>query len=611
MRFTAFFHRTVAALALAGGIVSGPAIAAFGNQEFLDPKVAFQPSAQAVDASTVEVSFKIAKGYYLYKEKFKFAAEGTALGAAVLPPGKLKKDENFGDVEVYFSSAVIRVPLAAGAAMPPSLSVTSMGCADGGICYPPQTALVEVKAAAASPPAGNSKAASGTSGDESAQIARLFKDASFAWILVSFFGFGLLLALTPCVLPMLPILSGIIVGHGHKVSRGRALVLSLAYVLGMAVTYAAAGVAAGLSGTLVSAAFQNAWVLSSFALVFVVLSFSMFGFYELQLPTFLQSKLSEEANHQKAGNLYGVATMGAISALIVGPCVAAPLAGALLYIGQTGDAVLGGAALFVLALGMGVPLIAAGVSAGHLMPRVGPWMEAVKRAFGVILLGTAVWFVSPVIPVWAQMLAWAVLLIVPAVYMHALDSLPAHANGWHRLWKGVGILMLLYGGALIVGVLAGSRDPLQPLQFLAARSAGGKAVGAETAHTAYVKVANVAELEAKVKAAGKPVMLDFYADWCISCKEMERFTMSDPEVRRRLDRFLLLQADVTQNSPDDQSLLKRFKLYGPPGIIFFDARGQELATPRVVGFQDVPTFSRNLDAALDPNRNSLIDGKRI
>jgi thiol:disulfide interchange protein DsbD len=615
MSFTAFFNRTFAALALAGGIaaLSGPAFAAFGNQEFLDPKVAFQPSAQAIDSTTIEVSFKIAKGYYLYKEKFKFAADGATLGTPILPAGKLKKDENFGDVEVYFSSAVIRVPLAAGAAMPQSLNVTSMGCADGGICYPPQTALVEVKAATAVPgtagPAGSAAAGAATTGDESARIAGLFKDASFAWILASFFGFGLLLALTPCVLPMLPILSGIIVGHGHKVSRGRAFVLSLAYVLGMAVTYAAAGVAAGLSGTLVSAAFQNAWVLSSFALVFVILSFSMFGFYELQLPTFLQSKLSEEANHQKAGNLYGVATMGAISALIVGPCVAAPLAGALLYIGQTGDAVLGGTALFVLALGMGVPLIAAGVSAGHLMPRVGPWMEAVKRAFGVILLGTAVWFVSPVIPVWAQMLAWAVLLIVPAVYMHALDSLPAHANGWHRLWKGVGILMLLYGGALIVGVLAGSRDPLQPLQFLAARSASGKAVAAEATHTAYVKVATVAELEAKVKAAGKPVMLDFYADWCISCKEMERFTMSDPEVRRRLERFLLVQADVTQNTPDDQALLKRFKLYGPPGIIFFDARGQELATPRVVGFQDVPTFSRNLDAALDLQRNSPTDGR--
>ena len=598
-------QRWMVVLAMAFGLLPSLAWAAFGSQEFLDPKVAFQPTARALDGQTIEVSFKIAKGYYLYRDKFKFSTDGASFGPAQYPPGKIKKDENFGDVEVYFSSVAIRLPLAPGATLPPRMDVTSMGCADGGICYPPQTQSIEVAPASAGASSGSLASAAG---DESARIAALFKDTGLFLILLSFFGFGLLLSLTPCVLPMIPILSGIIVGHGHKVSRGRALALSLAYVLGMAFTYAAAGIAAGMTGTLLSNALQNAWVLSGFALVFVTLSFSMFGFYELQVPSFLQSKLSDEANHQKAGNLYGVATMGAISALIVGPCVAAPLAGALLYIGQTGDAVLGGAALFTLALGMGAPLIAVGASAGHFMPKIGPWMESVKKAFGVILLATAVWFVSPVIPVWAAMLAWAALLIIPAVFMHALDSLPQHANGWHRWWKGVGILMLLYGAALLIGVLSGGRDPLQPLQFLSARAAG-KEQPLVASHTPYVRVTSVADLDVKLKAAGKPVMLDFYADWCVSCKEMERFTMTDPTVKAKLAQFVLLQADVTRNSEEDSALLKRFKLFGPPGILFFDVTGRELASPRVVGFQDAATFANNLDLALSQTHGG--QGKKL
>jgi len=598
--------------------------------EFLHPSVAFQPAATRLDAQTIEVRFTIAKGYYLYKDRFKFAAEGVNFAPPQLPPGKLKKDENFGDVEVYFKEVVIRLaPAQSGIGFEnlQAIEATSMGCADGGICYPPQTQRVEL--AAAAPATDPAKPSPVASGNEQDRIAALFKDASLIWILLSFFGFGLLLSLTPCVLPMLPILSGIIVGHGHHVSRGRAFGLSLAYVLGMALTYAAVGIAAGFTGTLFSNALQNVWVLSVFGLMFVALALSMFGFYELQMPAFLQSKLSDEANHQKPGNYYGVATMGAISAMIVGPCVAAPLAGALLYIGQSGDAVLGGAALFVMALGMGAPLLAVGLSAGHFMPKAGPWMEPVKQSFGVIMLATAVWFVSPVVPSWAPMLAWAALLIVPAIFLHALDPLPAHANGWHRFWKGVGVLMLLYGGALLVGTLSGGRDPLQPLQILSANAAakaaqssaavavaksgaasttGAAATGpavnpvvgsANAEHgTPYLRVTSLADLDARVRAAGKPVLLDFYADWCVSCKEMERFTMSEPAIRARLDRFALLQVDVTNHTADDAALLKRFKLYGPPGIIFFDASGRELADPRVVGFQKADEFGRQLDRAL-------------
>lgn len=555
-------------------------------QEFLDPLVAFKPEARVLDDKTVEVRYSIAKGYYLYRDKFRFAAEGATLGTPVFPAGKQKHDDNFGDVEVYYKSVAIRLPLSANQSGPITLQVTAQGCADAGVCYPPQ----EQKLSVTLPAPGSAPAAGpDAAGDESGYIAGLLQNAGF-WLAVStFFGFGLLLALTPCVFPMIPILSGIIVGQGHHVSRSKSFLLSLAYVLGMAVTYAALGVAAGLTGTLLSAALQNPWVLGAFAAVFVVLSFSMFGFYELQLPSFLQSKLSEEASHLHGGHLAAVFAMGALSAVIVGPCVAAPLAGALLYIGQSGDAVLGGAALFAMALGMGVPLLLVGLSATTLLPRSGPWMEAVKKAFGVILLGTALWLVSPVLPAALVMAGWALLLIVPAVFMHALDPLPATAKGWQRFWKGIGIVMLLAGAALVVGLAAGSRDPLQPLKgVVAANAAAGG--GAEAPALPFVRVKSVADLEARVKAAGKPVMLDFYADWCVSCKEMERFTFADPKVRAKLAGFTLLQADVTANSEDDKALLQRFKLFGPPGIIFFDAAGQEIAGLRVVGFQEATPF---------------------
>jgi len=320
-----------------------------------------------------------------------------------------------------------------------------------------------------------------------------------------------------------------------------------------------------------------------------VLSFSMFGFYELQLPTALQSKLSEESGHLQGGRGIGVFVMGALSALIVGPCVAAPLAGALLYIGQTGDALLGGTALFVMALGMGVPLLIVGLSAGTLLPRAGAWMEAVKKGFGVLLLATAVWLISPVIPAVAQMLAWAALLIIPAIFLHALDPLPANAKGWLRFWKGIGIVMLLTGAALLIGALAGNRDPLQPLAGLRSQ-----AQAAEVKKLPFEPVLSLADLEAKVLAAGQPVMLDFYADWCVSCKEMERFTFADPAVQAKLAGFKLLKADVTANSAEDKALLAKFGLFGPPGILFFDQTGREVKAVRVVGFQEAAVFLKVL-----------------
>jgi thiol:disulfide interchange protein DsbD len=424
-------------------------------------------------------------------------------------------------------------------------------------------------------------------------IARLF-EGHFALVLGGFFVFGLLLAFTPCVLPMIPILSGIIAGEGRSIDKPRAFALSAAYVLGMALAYAAAGIAAAFSGTLLAAALQNAWVLTAFALVFVLLALSMFGFYDLQLPGFLQDRLHSAHRGLRGGRIASVAAMGLFSAVIVSPCVAAPLAGALLYISQTRDVLLGGTALFAMALGMGVPLIAVGVSEGALLPRAGPWMSGVRKFFGVLLLAVAIWVISPVLPTSVVMLAWGALFIGSAMFLRAIDPLPASAPGWWRLWKALGIAALVIGVALLVGALSGSRDPLRPLAGLV----GGSAPVA--APVSWQRVASLQDLQEKLKAPGKPVMLDFYADWCVSCKEMEAFTFSDPKVRAQLDTMLLLQADVTANNEADRALLKRFSLFGPPGIVFFDAQGREIRGLRVIGYQNAERFLKTLSLATAP-----------
>ena len=566
------------------------AVSLAGAADLLHPVQAFKPTARALDGQTVEVRFAIADGYYLYHDKFRFATdtEGVKLGVPSLPRGKEKMDETFGNVEVFYREVLIRLPVERNSSgvLPLILQITSQGCADVGVCYPPQKQQVAVQL----PDPGSTPP---LESDESGRIARLLSNAALWWVAASFFGFGVLLSLTPCTFPMLPILSGIIVGAGRNsvpVSHARGFCLALAYVLGMAVTYAGAGVAAALSGTMISSALQNAWVLGGFALVFVILALSMFGLFPLQLPSFLQSRISEEASHLKGGSIPGVVLMGALSSLIVGPCVAAPLAGALLYIAGTGDVLLGGMALFFMGFGMGLPLLAIGLSAGTLLPKAGPWMGAVNQVFGVLLLASAVWIVSPLLPTALQMLAWALLLIIPAVFLRAIDPLPPHAHGWQRFGKALGVIMLLLGAAMLVGALSGARDPLQPL------SGFGQAGNVAFRHLPFERVRSLGELEARIASAGKPVMLDFYADWCVSCKEMERFTFSDARVQDKLSGWLLLQADVTANSAEDKELLTRFRLFGPPGIIFFDPVGQELAGVRVVGFQKADEFLATLAA---------------
>ena len=593
---------------------------------FLPPDQAFVLTVSVLNNHTLQADFKITSGYYLYRDKVGFditpesaKAAGVRITKVTLPRGKMKYDANFGDMEVFLQpfQAEITLERTGNAAQTIMLQATYMGCSDKGLCYPPidkqfsialpaadtQSAVTAQSSGApatkateqenlAASPAQQNQAVSPPASGEQSQIAKLFKQGNF-WLIVSFFfGAGLLLAFTPCVLPMIPILSGIIVGHGPNLTKMHGFILSLAYVLGMALTYAAVGVAAGLSGTLLTNALQTPWVLGSFAGIFVLLSLSMFGFYELRLPAALQSRLTNTSNRLHGGHLSGVFVMGALSAVIVGPCVAAPLAGALLYIGQTNDAVLGATALFALAMGKGVPLLVIGASAGTLLPKAGAWMESVQRFFGVLLLAVAIWLITPLIPLGVQMLLWAALLVLSSIHLHALDALPHNASGWHKLWKGIGILTLLLGIAYLIGALSGARDILRPL--------GGFGSAQTGAHTSlqFVRVKNVAELDARIaQVRGKTVMLDFYADWCVSCKEMERYAFADAKVQAKLKNTLLLQADVTANDDEDKALLKRFGLYGPPAILFFDGQGREQSEYRVTGYQDAAQFLQTLQNA--------------
>lgn len=576
-----------------------------GAQEFLDPDQAFTFSAIAQDADTLVARWEIADGYYLYRNKFAFelkGADGVSLGSAQLPAGKVKEDEYFGRQEVYYREVEARLPVQRGASVPAGLTLqaTYQGCAEAGICYPPiiKTVNVALPAAAAQatlqpvPPAPLS---------EQDQIASRLASSGTLLTILTFFGFGLLLSLTPCVFPMIPILSSIVIGQGEGLTARKGFTLSLVYVLAMSLTYTVAGVMAGLFGGNLQATFQNPWILGSFAGVFALLSLSMFGFYELQMPSRLQSRLAEISNRQQGGTLAGVGIMGFLSALIVGPCVAPPLAGALIYIGQTGNAVLGGIALFALSMGMGAPLLAIGTSAGKLLPRVGPWMNTIKAVFGVLMLAVAIWMLERILPGPVTLLLWAVLLIVSAIYMGALEQLGPDATGWRKLWKGVGLVMLIYGALLTVGAAGGGKDMFQPLRgagLMAASAGGGTAAPAETL---FKRIKGMPELERELAAAastGRPVMFDLYADWCVSCKELEKYTFADPGVQQALARAVLLQSDVTAWDKTDQELAKAHGLIGPPAILFFGPDGKERRNYRIVGFMNAEQFRAHAERAL-------------
>ena len=647
-----------------------PFMPARAADDFLDPDQAFVLTVRVLDAKRLELGYKVAPGYYLYRERFKFSSPDAKLGEPQIPPGKKHYDTALEqNVETYHDGVIVVLPIAsAGKAF--TLNAVHQGCADKGLCYPPQprTVAVTLKAfgadadsarivadADAAPPAGvtapitaptpggmsvapkpqpdplrsamlgdapasapqveraattgplttlaparTAAAAPPAAPDDDSQLASALRGGRLALIVPLFFVAGLLLSLTPCVLPMVPILSSIIVGQGESVTRWRGFTLALAYALGMALLYTALGVAAGLLGEGLAAWLQKPWVLASFAALLVLLSLSMFGLYELQLPSALRDGLSSRGDRMRGGQYLGVFAMGGISALVVSPCVAAPLAAALLHISQTGDAVLGGLALFVLAMGMSVPLLLVGASAGALLPRAGAWMEQVKHVFGLLLIAVAIYTVQPVLPALLAMACWGVLLIVGGASLGAFEPVAAggHANV-ARVVKGLGLVLALLGVLQFVGIASGGRDPAQPLARLAQARAGSDEGGRASADAGphFDRVASVADLDQRLRTAGRPVMLDFYADWCVSCKEMEAQTFVDPAVRAKLDKAVLLRADVTANSEDDRALLKRFHLFGPPGIILFDAQGRELESARVVGFQDAPRFAGSLSAA--------------
>jgi thioredoxin:protein disulfide reductase len=631
----------LALFSLALLLLGTPAVRA--ADDFLEPEKAFVLSATADDERSVELRFDIHPGYYMYREHFRFEAAGGTLGEPVLPAGKVKYDETFQkDVETYRGALSIRLPVSA-ASGPIRISVTSQGCADAGLCYPPMTSVVEASlrgfggdgqvrvrtgedalaSPGHSPPgavdataaAAQSSSAGGAEPDassarpdaipsgasiglqglatDSGAINRVLQGGSWWTVIGAFALMGLLLSFTPCVLPMLPILSSIIAGGG-PVSRRRGLMLAAVYALGMSLVYTALGIAAGLAGEGLAGGLQQPWVLALFALLLAGFSLAMFDVFELRLPVALATRLDGASRSLPGGRMIGVFLMGGLSAAIVSPCVTAPLAGALVFLGQTGDVKLAGSALFAMAWGMSVPLLLLGASAGTWLPRSGAWMHAVKRFFGLLLLAVALWIVQPVVPPALALALWGALLLVAGFMLRPFDPNPH--SGAPRVWlqRAAGVASLAFGVMQLAAAASGGGDPLQPLRHFVLASANTPTASAVLS---FQSVNSVQDLDRALVGASGPVMLDFYADWCVSCKEMERFTFSDKAVQQRLSSALLLKADVTANTPAQRELLKRFRLFGPPATIFFDRSGLELDGVRVIGFQSARDFAKTLTAA--------------
>ncbi|WP_179403044.1 protein-disulfide reductase DsbD [Burkholderia guangdongensis] len=604
-------------IALSGGV--RPARAA---DDFLDPAVAFKFSSSE-SPGQVDVHFKIADGYYLYRERFAFAVKSgqATLGEPQMPGGHVKFDQTFGkNVETYRGDLTIHVPVKQ-AAGPFELAVTSQGCADEGICYPPAQHVVKVDGDAlnAAAPSGATGATAAIAGGAdvaggswldrvtSADYAQsLLEGRGFFTVVALYFVAGMVLSLLPCSYPMIPIVSAIIIGQGTRATHARGFALSLTYVIGMALVYTALGIAAALVGQSLGAWLQNPWVLGAFGVLLAAFAASLISGVDIALPQRWQSGAAHASAGRQGGHFAAVAAMGALSALVVGACMTAPLFAVLAFIAHTGNALLGGAALFAMGLGLGVPLLIVGVGAGALLPRAGAWMDGVKVFFGIVLLAAALWIVWPALGGAFRMMLAALWLLAAAAALglftpHA--GAPSHGEAaraliWRRLGRGLGAALAIWAAALLVGLAAGSTDPVKPLAVLAGRTTAGAASAAQEG-PAFASVGSNAQLDTLLKTSAQPVMLDFYADWCVSCKEMEHLTFSDPRVEARLAQLHLVRADVTANNADDQALLKRFNLFGPPGIIFFDHDGKEIA--RVVGYQAAETFLRSLDHAAVPS----------
>jgi thiol:disulfide interchange protein DsbD len=594
-RIHALFLLLAFALAGAAGAqgLLGPAS---NEDQFLPVDRAFVFTAIADGGERVLLDWQIAPGYYLYRHRLsvKTVTPGFTLGEIALPDGKKKTDEFFGDVEVYYDILTAKLPVMRSQSLSSfELQVTYQGCADAGLCYPPVTKTIAIEM----PPPGTRPASeSAPMVSKQDSLASLLVTGSPLAILAAFWVAGLLLSYTPCVLPMVPILSGIIAGQGAAATPARSFLLSLTYVLGMAFTYAVAGAAFAAAGQQAQAFFQQPWIIIAFAVLFVVLALAMFGLYDLKIPAALESRLAAISGRQKAGSLLGTGVMGALSALVVTACVAPALVGALAFIGQTGDVLRGAFALFSLALGMGTPLLLVGVAGGRFLPHAGPWMNTVKALFGVLFLAVAVWMLERVLPGSLTLALWARLVIVGGYYFGGFGRARAGGDAWRLVARGFGLAAIVWGVIMMVGAAAGGHDPLQPLRGASIPGIAGEAP-ASTEALPFRRIASTEDLDrelAAAKVAGQPAMLDFYADWCVSCKEMEKYTFSVPEVRKDLAGFVLLKADVTANSEADQALFRRFGVYGPPTTAFFNAEGRECRPFRLVGFVEAEEFRSHL-----------------
>ncbi|MEM1263173.1 MAG: protein-disulfide reductase DsbD [Pseudomonadota bacterium] len=611
-----------------GNVGGGSAVLASGG-EFLPIDQAFDPIVDVIDANTIEVGWQIAPGYYLYRDSFAVTTESAVVNtpdALAMPAAKSKVDEYFGDTAVYYDGVRYEAPLTYTDETTNQfqLALKYQGCAEDGICYPPSTRLVDIDlsrlgatvlpagaefaaASSAATPAVASTSAviTGTTSavavdGESAQdrFARIIREGNIWVVLGTFFVAGLLLSLTPCVLPMIPILTSIIAGDKATLTPSRGFSLALTYVMGMALTYTIAGGVAAAAGQQAQAVFQQPWILALFSGLFVLLAISMFGAFELQMPSSIQTRLAAISGRQESGTFAGAFIMGVLSSLIVTACVAPPLVAALAIIGQSDDVIRGASALFVMSIGMGTPLLIVGATAGKIMPKTGNWMVAVKVGFGFVMLALAVYIVDHLLPGPLTLALYGTIAVVASIYLGGLDTLTAESGAGQRAAKAFGIVGLVYGAALVLGALAGNEDPLKPISFAGAGSSGGVAVSDQQLD--FVTVRNVTELDAQLAVAeqrGQPVMLDFYADWCVECKVMEKYTFSDSAVRDVLGPALLLKADVTANSADDRALLGRFDFFGPPGIVFFNGQGIEHRRYRVVGEMGPEEFSRHVAAA--------------
>lgn len=571
----------------------------FGTSDsgLLPADEAFVLDGRVDGANQITLSWRIEPGYYLYSEKFAFnTGSEIQLGAARIPAGEPHYDEYFGDVEVFYNYVEAELPFSRASpdAIEVVIDATLQGCKVDSVCYPviAQSIVLDL------PASGTFAAAVDDTVlfvSEQDRLAMLVLNSSWWLVLGTFYGLGLLLAFTPCVLPMVPILSGIIAGQGDNVTAGRGFALSLAYVMGMAVTYTIGGALAASAGSQLQAAFQEPWLIALFAALFVGMALSMFGMFELQMPAAVQTRLANLSNNQRTGTFVGTAIIGALSALIVTACVAPPLVATLAVIGQSGDVVRGAGALFALSMGMGSPLLLLGASAGKLLPKAGAWMDTVKASFGVMMLGMAIWMMERVLPGSITLLLWALLVFLTGVFLGAFEPLPETAPAIRRLGKGIGVMACIYGALMLVGVTLGGDDPLEPIprgSLLA-----GSAQGLSTGHLAFEPVESVAELQVALtsaRAAGTPVLFDFSADWCVSCKEMEKYTFSDADVIAALEPFVLLQADVTDNDADDKELLKYFGSFGPPTIAFFDSAGQEQPAYKLVGYVRAEEFATHV-----------------